>query len=236
MSVRNPFYWLGVALFFVFVGIFSVFHPTYWGRLSSSIPSVFQQNRDTKPISMDTKKMEFNDAEKDEPNDKNIEVKRQTLPSNQLPVSNRKATAVNGHSPNIEKTERENTVKSDPIKDRMFQKADPSTVRTEKKEAITTLLGKTVHGFQDGLLTEEAVDSDAAIPVSAPEIETMKDSRLKLQAISWSKNPERRIAVINGHIVHEGDPVEEFSVLQINADNVTVASGDNQWKLIFGTR
>jgi len=90
-----------------------------------------------------------------------------------------------------------------------------------------------IHEDQNKFSTEEVLKSKEVIPLSESEIEVMNDSRLKLQAISWSKHPERRIAVINSRIVHQGDLVEGFSVLQINEDNVTVASGDNMWKLIF---
>jgi hypothetical protein len=61
----------------------------------------------------------------------------------------------------------------------------------------------------------------------------IKDTGLILQAISWDKNSENRIVVINNHIVREGETVDGFLVTLIGKDDVLVREGGNEWKLMF---
>ena len=68
-------------------------------------------------------------------------------------------------------------------------------------------------------------------PVS---VKLLEDSKLKLQAISWSENPDNRIAVINGSIMREGESIEGFRIIQIGQDDVVVRAGQNERKLVFG--
>ena len=64
----------------------------------------------------------------------------------------------------------------------------------------------------------------------------LDDSKLDLQAIAWSKDAKRRIAVINGHIVHEGESVEGFLVNQIRQEDVVVNDGTESWQLELGLK
>lgn len=64
----------------------------------------------------------------------------------------------------------------------------------------------------------------------------LDDSKLKLQAIAWSNDVAQRIAVINGHIVREGESVEGFSVTQIRQDDIIVNDGTESWRLEFGLK
>jgi hypothetical protein len=65
-------------------------------------------------------------------------------------------------------------------------------------------------------------------------VKPLEDSKLKLQAISWSENPDNRIAVINGSIMREGESIEGFRIVQIGQDDVVVRAGQNERKLVFG--
>lgn len=66
--------------------------------------------------------------------------------------------------------------------------------------------------------------------------EIMDDSRLELQAIAWSVDVERRIAVINGRVVREGAIIEGFTVTRIGKDEVFVTEGNELRKLVFITK
>lgn len=59
---------------------------------------------------------------------------------------------------------------------------------------------------------------------------------LALQAIAWSKDPQDRLAVINGQLVREGGTIDGCAVSQIDADEVTVQNGTKSWKLKFTRR
>jgi hypothetical protein len=70
--------------------------------------------------------------------------------------------------------------------------------------------------------------SNAGIPILT--------SDLKLQAISWSRNPANRIAVINGNILREGAALEGYSISRIAKDEVVVRKGAEEWKLVFNLK
>ena len=89
--------------------------------------------------------------------------------------------------------------------------------------------------------------SRASVPPSTKKIKStpkpasrsyqrLKDSKLKLQAIAWSDDPAQRIAVINNHVVREGESVEGFSVTQIRPDDIIVNDGSESWRLEFGLK
>ncbi len=59
-------------------------------------------------------------------------------------------------------------------------------------------------------------------------------SVLKLQALAWSNDAARRLAVINGHVLHEGEAVEGYQVIQIRQQDVIVNDGRKSWRLVFG--
>ena len=59
-------------------------------------------------------------------------------------------------------------------------------------------------------------------------------SVLKLQALAWSNDIARRLAVINGHVLHEGEAVEGYQVTQIRQQDVIVSDGQKSWRLVFG--
>jgi hypothetical protein len=65
-------------------------------------------------------------------------------------------------------------------------------------------------------------------------VQLLEDSKLKLQAISWSQNPDNRIAVINGVIMREGESIEGYRINRIGQDDVLVGSGQDERKLVFG--
>jgi len=60
------------------------------------------------------------------------------------------------------------------------------------------------------------------------------DSKLKLQALAWSDDAARRMAVINGSIVHEGESVDGYQVVNIREEDVIVNEGGKSWRLEFG--
>ncbi len=64
----------------------------------------------------------------------------------------------------------------------------------------------------------------------------LDDSKLKLQAIAWSDDAAQRIAVINNHVVREGESVEGFSVTQIRQDDIILNDGTESWRLEFGLK
>lgn len=71
---------------------------------------------------------------------------------------------------------------------------------------------------------------------SAPEAEIMTEGPLTLQAVSWSKSREERFAVINGRICREGAMIQNYRILLIKAEEVSVTDGTRTWRLVFRLR
>ena len=66
-----------------------------------------------------------------------------------------------------------------------------------------------------------------------PEIPKLKDPEMKLQAVTWSKSPQKRIAVINNRILREGEVVSGYIIDTIRQDDVILSRGGTKWKLVF---
>lgn len=88
----------------------------------------------------------------------------------------------------------------------------------------------------------DTIEKPLTIPihsdVSAPTeiIEINDEAGLKLQAISWSTNVNKRIVVINGQICREGERVNGYIVKQINPSDVIVSNESTSGKLSFKIR
>jgi hypothetical protein len=55
-------------------------------------------------------------------------------------------------------------------------------------------------------------------------------------AIAWHGQATRRIAVINGHIVKEGESVDGYTITQIRKDDVIVNDGSRSWRVEFALK
>ena len=71
---------------------------------------------------------------------------------------------------------------------------------------------------------------------SLDALQALDSSQLKLQAIAWSEDISRRMAVINNRIVREGETVDGFSITKIRQDDVIVTDGSASWKLEFSLK
>lgn len=78
--------------------------------------------------------------------------------------------------------------------------------------------------------------AESSKPDGTVDTKTLNDVNVKLQAISWSENPEKRLAVINNSIVRQGDRVGSYMVTQINKDDVLVRQEKELWLLPFRPR
>jgi hypothetical protein len=64
----------------------------------------------------------------------------------------------------------------------------------------------------------------------------LDDSKLKVMAIAWAEDPGRRIAVVNGHIVREGESVDGYTVTRIRRDDLVVSDGSRSWRAELNLR
>ena len=85
---------------------------------------------------------------------------------------------------------------------------------------------------------QEVAVADTRIPDVSPsvkeiEIPVLYDPEMKLQAITWSRDPQKRIVVINNRILHQGDAVSGYLIDTINQDDVLLSDAGEKWKLLF---
>lgn len=62
----------------------------------------------------------------------------------------------------------------------------------------------------------------------------INDDNLRLQALAWADDAARRMAVINGRIVHEGESVDGYQILKIREEDVIIQQSGKSWRLEFG--
>ncbi len=86
----------------------------------------------------------------------------------------------------------------------------------------------------------DPVPSRSSGAVSAPAAEDFPEldpsAGLTLQAISWSADPARRLAVINGRLCREGEPVDGYVLVRISTDDVLLSDGRISARLVFKIR
>jgi hypothetical protein len=81
----------------------------------------------------------------------------------------------------------------------------------------------------------DTVKSSTASPAEKPtQYSRLQSTEMKLQAIAWAPEPSRRIAVVNGSIVKEGDSVAGYTLMRIRKDDIVLNDGRKSWQLEFG--
>ncbi|MCJ7616856.1 MAG: general secretion pathway protein GspB [Desulfobacterales bacterium] len=82
----------------------------------------------------------------------------------------------------------------------------------------------------------QTVKDQSDVPAPTEIIEIDDNVGLKLQAISWSTDANKRMVVINGPICREGERVNGYIVKQINQADVMISNGSTSGKLSFKIR
>jgi len=85
-----------------------------------------------------------------------------------------------------------------------------------------------------GPRVEEPMDS--AEPAVVPETRQPSESGVKISAIVWSAQSDRRFAVVNLKTVHEGDRVGDLDVVEIQEDGILFEEGGKAFKVMLGRR
>jgi len=116
------------------------------------------------------------------------------------------------------------------------QRLDSGT--TDKKSAPKKTSRKKLTASKKSIVGKRAAASTPAAGVKKPgkakTYDKLNDSKLKLQALAWSSDAGRRMAVINGRIVREGESVDGYQINQIRQEDVVVTDGRQSWSLEFG--
>ncbi len=126
-------------------------------------------------------------------------------------------------SPPVPAAQPASPVQAPPPTSRVRPRESPSTPPAEVRSSSARSAGSSA----------ERSDRDRApAPRTAEDnLSRIDESKLKLMAIAWAAEPSRRLAVVNGHIVKEGESVEGFSVTQIRKDDIIVNDGGRSWRV-----
>lgn len=130
-----------------------------------------------------------------------------------------------------------------PAEELPLQIADPENVSVvEEQIPQETFPVREVPGpARDEQLSEPVakavIASSRPTPPPAKTVEVkiprLSDPDMKLQAVTWSRTPQKRIAVINNRILREGELVSGYLIKRINQDDVIVTLDGEEWKLLF---
>ena len=112
------------------------------------------------------------------------------------------------------------------------QAVEPTTPASE------TSYSETIESVSAGkaAVAETSPPQISAKKAEKVDIPLLNNPEMKLQAITWSKDPQKRIAVINNSILRQGEAVSGYRIDTINQDDVVVTDKGRKWKLLFRIR
>lgn len=135
----------------------------------------------------------------------------------------------------------------------LSQKYAENAARTASKNSIVASKSQNISGKRSSgsnrtpaRSTKAKITNPSKVPNTTTQVPQMNkkpakldrldDSNMQLQAIAWSDDVARRMVVINGRIVREGESIEGFSVTEIRPEDVVVNDGNKSWSLEFRLR
>ena len=107
----------------------------------------------------------------------------------------------------------------------------PGKISEEAVSPGAALSGETYP--EEGVESEDPAEADL---VSNIPIGIFNDPEVVLQAISWSPDASRRMAVINGKICRENEQINGYVIKQVNPEDVVVSKGSATGRLVFKIR
>ncbi|MBA4366507.1 MAG: hypothetical protein C0403_02595 [Desulfobacterium sp.] len=81
--------------------------------------------------------------------------------------------------------------------------------------------------------TEAPVANPDSIRKLPPQLEVKQDTRIHLQAIAWSPDPESSFILINNRLFHEGDNFEGITITHIGKEDVSFKENGVEWQEHF---
>lgn len=70
--------------------------------------------------------------------------------------------------------------------------------------------------------------------MQSPPINRLFDASIKVQAIVWAPEPEKRMAVINNRVSTPGDKMEGYNIVSITEGAVIVSKDGRLWRALLG--
>ncbi len=64
----------------------------------------------------------------------------------------------------------------------------------------------------------------------------LNDDQMMLQALVWANEPEKRMGMIDGQMIHEGDDANGYTVVEIRPEDIILKQGGQYFRLEFQRR
>ena len=61
----------------------------------------------------------------------------------------------------------------------------------------------------------------------------LQSTKIKLQALAWARQPGRRMAVIDGQVLREGDDIDGYTVAKIRKKDIILQQNQQYFRLMF---
>ncbi|RUA00649.1 MAG: hypothetical protein DSY89_06185, partial [Deltaproteobacteria bacterium] len=82
-------------------------------------------------------------------------------------------------------------------------------------------------------VSEKNIRSDADNHEPWQDASPLADKKMKLQALAWSSQPRKRMVVIDGQVIREGDDVNGYAVAKIRKKDIILQKSGQYYKLAF---
>jgi hypothetical protein len=105
---------------------------------------------------------------------------------------------------------------------------NPSTSKKDQTRRIQSITDNSIEPNR-GKKTEPGPDNIQPWRNAPP----LENSKIKLQALAWSRQPEKRMVVIDGQVVREGDDVSGYTVKKIQENDIILQQNERFFRLSF---
>jgi hypothetical protein len=119
-----------------------------------------------------------------------------------------------------------------PVQETIERVTEQEPVITEKP-VFQPIATEDIYRAEEQASEETVPVQETPAKTAAIEIPKLNDPDMKLQAVTWSRTPQKRIAVINNRILREGEVVSGYLINSINQDDVVLSREGAKWKLLF---
>jgi hypothetical protein len=80
---------------------------------------------------------------------------------------------------------------------------------------------------------KRAMTPDAGNVAPWHDARPLENKKMKLQALAWASDPGKRMVVIGGQVIREGDDVNGYDVVKIMEDKIILQQGGQYYRLAF---